>query len=300
MAEGPKRDTLSGPVLRMAKFFLGETLPVVSGAPDIYRLAGDLKARGVPVRASEEELLTKILWCLLQIQNDKEETEQHTALALLAAVVLAIIEDDDFFIPDGVDTTSRYELELLAISVMREHYQASMSLGASIGIYDLSIKHSGDLDGVRERLPGADQPELDNVITKLKIHLGQGEEIFEQQTDPEREAKHRARLDMAYTRSSYLLARLVSIGPASDHEVVRAHIIRREHKHVEIDALGAHRINEEQQAKAAKHFLAWTEENLGEELTDANKAELANRLKDMAKEKADPSASGSNWFFDME
>jgi hypothetical protein len=284
----------------MAKFYLGETLPLVNGAPDIYRLARDLKERGVPVRRSEEDLLTKILWCILQIQNDKEETEQHAALALLAALVIAIIEDDDFYIPDGVDTTSRYELELLAINVMRNHYQATMSLGVSIGIYDLAIKHSNDLDGVRQRLPGADQPELDNVITKLKIHLSQGEAILANQTDPERAAKHKARLELAYTRATYLLARLVSVGPAADHEVVRAHITRREHKHVEIDALGAHRINEEQQAKATKHFLAWTEEDLGEDLTDANKAELASRLKELAKEKADPSSTGDDWFFDME
>lgn len=300
MVQEQKRDTLSGPVLRMAKFYLGETLPVVNGAPDIYRLARDLKERGVPVRPSEEELLTKILWCILQIQNDREETEQHGALALLASIVIAIIEDDDFYIPEGAATTSRYELELLAINVMRDHYQATMSLGVSIGIYDLAIKHSDDLNGVRQRLPGADQPELNSVITKLKIHLSQGEAILAAQADPERAAKHRERLELAYTRSSYLLARLVSIAPASDHAVVRAHITRREHKHVEIDALGAQRINEEQQTQAAKHLLAWTEEDLGEDLTDANKAELAERLKEMAMEKADPTTSGSNWFFDME
>ena len=46
-------------------------------------------------------------------------------------------------------------------------------------------------------------------------------------------------------------------------------------------------------------FLAWTEEELGEELTDENKAVLADRLKEVAKEQEGEEES-SSWFFDME
>ena len=82
-----RADTLSGPLRRMSMFFLGDALPAVAGAPDIYAAAKDLKVRGVPVRKTEEDLLTKTLWCILQVQHDQEESEQHAALALLAALV---------------------------------------------------------------------------------------------------------------------------------------------------------------------------------------------------------------------
>ena len=302
-----RADTLSGPRRRMSMFFLGDALPAVAGAPDIYAAAKDLKVRGVPVRKTEEDLLTKTLWCILQVQHDQEESEQHAALALLAALVLAIIEDDDFSIPEGADTASRRQLELLAIDVMRENSQLNMSLGATIGIYDIRLEHSRDLADVQSRVPDALlTPELQGVLVKLKTHLSQGEGIFEQHSDPERRVRHKLRLDKAYSRSTNLLARLLTKGEGADHAVVRGHIIRREHRHIEIDALGAERVSEAEQIKKTRQLLTWTEEDMGEELTDENKAALAARIREIATEEhsaEQPSGDGdpsSSWFFDMD
>lgn len=295
-----RQDTLSGPLLRMSKFFLGDAIPAIEGAPDIYAIAKDLKARGVSPRPTEERLLTKILWCILQIQNDQEESEQHAALAMLAALVFAIIEDDDFYIPEGADTSTRRELELLAIDVMRDSFQLSMSLGASIGLYDIRIEHSRDLEGVRSRIPPSMvTPDIQAVFVKLGTHLTQGEQIFAGHADPERRTRHQARLAKAYSRATYLLARLLTIPQATDHPVVRAHLIRREHAHIEIDALGAERVTEADQVLKTKEYLSWTEDDLGETLTDENKAALAAKLRDIAREAAgdDPAETGS-WFFD--
>lgn len=302
--DGIPHEPLSGPLLRMAKFFLGETLPQVHGAADVYRLGKELYDRGVKVRNSEESLLQKTLWCMLQIQNDQEESDQHAALALLAGVLLAIIEDDDFYIPEGSDIRNRQNLELVAIKLMEQHYQLNMQLGVAIGMYDLNMTSSADLAGIESRIPAnLNSEELQSVLTKLRIHLGQGEEIFSQHADPARRARHQARLDKAYQRAGILLARLLAVMPAADHPVLRANIVRREHRRIEVDALGAELVNVDDQIRRTKEHLAWTEQGLGEELTDENKAVLAERLREVACESIhgdedDEEASG--WFFDME
>ena len=72
--------------------------------------------------------------------------------------------------------------------------------------------------------------------------------------------------------------------PDEDHPVVRAHIVRRELKQIEVDALGAQRISEAEQAAQAAELLAWTEQDLGEELNDENKAQIAARIEEAARE----------------
>ena len=55
---------------------------------------------------------------------------------------------------------------------------------------------------------------------------------------------------------------------------------------MEIDALGAERIAQamSEGARRARRLREWTEEEMGETLTDENKAELAKRLRDAASE----------------
>lgn len=286
----------------MAKFFLGDTLPEVAGAPDVYRHARGIKERGVPVQPGEELLLTKTLFCILQIQNDREETEQHRALCLLAALVLAVIEDEDFFVPlEPARAIERDDLELLAIELMRAHDQESLSLGATIGVWDLSISSAQDLPRIRQRLPEVDA-ELDATLTKLEVHLRQGEEIFARHEDPERRARHGILLDAARRRATFLLARLLTLPAARDHPVVRGNLLRRELRRIEVDALGAERISQAEQERRTRELLRWTEEELGEALTDENKAELARKLQEAAADShldLGPGDSGS-WFFGME
>jgi hypothetical protein len=294
------QDTLSRPLLKMGRFFLGDSaLPVVESVQDIYRLARDLKARSIRPQEGEEALLRHLTWCMLQIQEDKEEDELHSALAHLAGLVLGIIEDDDFTIPAGCSAGSRTALEGLAIQFGREHEQRSMTLGVAIGVHGLAVASANDLaDFIQGLAPEARTDELIRCINQLIIHLRQGEGIFANHSDPARKEAHRQRLAQAYTRTNYLLARLLGTPPAQDHPVERKYVIRREQRRIELDALGAKVLQETEQTAQTKQWLSWTEEDLGEKLTDANKAELAARLREAVHQ--DTEDDGDDWLSDMD
>lgn len=283
----------------MAKFFVGGGLPRVNDVRDIYAHARDLRDRGVKIEPGEEEFLRQLTWTMLQLQNDQEESELHQALGGLAGLVIAVIEDDDFSIPEGCRISTRVALEGLAVQMQRDLEQQEMRIAAAIGIHQVEVAAAADLDALEQRLPRT--AELDRVLRGARIHLRQGEELLAKQKDPERAARQRERLAEAYDRVSRLLARLLSVTAERDHPVVRAHILRRELRRIEVDALGVERLSEEVQTKRTRELLSWAEEDLGERLTDEGKAELAEKLKAIASESTgheeDGDAGGGSWFF---
>lgn len=287
-------DTLSVPLLRMAKLFVGGGLPAVADVRDVYAYARDLRARGVPIQPAEEVFLRQVTWTMLQLQHDQEESELHQALARLASLVLAIIEDDDFSIPDGCRIGSRVALEALAVQLARDMDQLDMQLAAAMGVHGIDVRGAQDLDGLERRLPRT--PELDRVLRAARIHLRQGEGLLAAQRDPARAERHRARLAEACERTGRLLARLLAVPPERDHPVVRANLQRRELRRIEVDALGVERLSEHEQERRTRELLSWADDDLGEQLTDENKAALAERLRAIAAE-AEDEASAS-WFFD--
>src|SRR5690606_9576096 len=133
-------DTLSVPLLRMAKLFVGGGLPAVADVRDVYAYARDLRARGVPIQPAAEVFLRQVTWTMLQLQHDQEESELHQALARLASLVLAIIEDDDFSIPDGCRIGSRVALEALAVQLARDMDQLDMQLAAAMGVHGIDVR----------------------------------------------------------------------------------------------------------------------------------------------------------------
>lgn len=298
----PDGGGLRGPLLRMAQFFFGPSLGRVNSAKDVYTVARQIRDAGIQVRRSEERLLTQVLWCVLQIQHDREETDQHQALLTLADLVLAVIEDDDFFIPEGVSAGGREEIELLALEVQTQAFQLDMSLGATIGLYDLQFGAAADLQGAWGRVPRPlRSPELQAVFQRLANHLTQGEELLTGQADPAKQARHRDRLAQAYERTGFLLARLLAKTPAADHPVLRENVIKRELKRIEVDALGIERIGAEEQARETRRLLQWTEQDLGVELNDANKAALAAQLQAVAREKvAGAEEDDDDWLSGMD
>lgn len=280
----------------MAKFFIGGGLPRVADVRDIYAHARGLRDRGVSIEPGEEEFLRQLTWCMLQLQNDQEESELHQALGGLASLVLAVIEDDDFSIPEGCKISTRVALEGLAVQMQRDLEQQEMQIAAAIGIHGVEVASAEDLDRLEQRLPST--AELDRALRGARIHLRQGEQLLAKQQDAERAARHRERLTEAYDRVSRLLARLLSVPVGRDHPVVRAHILRRELRRIEVDALGIVRLSEDEQTRKTRQLLSWAEEDLGERLTDEGKASLAEKLRAIASEAEDAgdAASGS-WFF---
>jgi hypothetical protein len=164
-----------------------------------------------------------------------------------------------------------------------------------MGIHGLDVRCADDLDALEQRLPRT--PELEKVLRGARIHLRQGERLLAAQPDPTRADRHRARLVEARERTARLLARLLAVPPDRDHPVVRAHLQRRELRRIEVDALGVERLTEHEQQRRTRELLSWSDEDLGEQLTDENKAALAERLQAIAKE-ADGDDAASSWFFD--
>ncbi|MCO5167168.1 MAG: hypothetical protein M9894_12520 [Planctomycetes bacterium] len=280
----------------MATFFVGGGLPRVDDVRDVFARARDLRERGVPIEPGEEALLRQVTWCMLQLQHDQEEGELHQALARMAALVLAIIEDDDFSIPAGCQLRGRVPLEALAIQVQRQLDQQDMQLAAAMGIQGIEVRGAADLDALAARLPRS--ADLDRALRGARNHLREGERLLAAQRDPARAARHRERLAEAYDRAARLLARLLAVPSERDHPVVRAHVLRRELKRIEVDALGVERLTEDEQARRTRELLKWADQDLGERLDDANKAALAEQLKAVAQEQEGD--AGSSWFFDQD
>lgn len=299
-------DNLSAPLLRMAKFYLGDVcLPRVANVRDVFEYGKALNERGLPVLRSEERFLRQVTWCMLQIENDQEEGELFLALTRIAALTLAIIEDDDLSIPEGYAVGHRSNLEALALRFHQEWLQNDLALGAAMGINDLGFHTSADLEQAASRLLTEDSDEpLRRAFLQGEIFLRQGEAIFERHTDTDRRDAHKHRLDSARERLRLVLARLMAIPLDRDHAVLRAQLVRRELRHVEIDSLGAQRISAAEQALQTRRLLKWTETELGEELTDANKAELSAQLRSLAAAESDQQDEGEGddegWLFGMD
>lgn len=294
------QDNLSGPLSRMAKFFLGDAcLPPVQSVRDVFDYGRELNARGIRILPSEERFLRQVTWCMLQIQGDEEEGDLHQALSQIAALALAIIEDPDLAIPEGYAIGSRENLEAFAFRFQQEWLQQDLSLGATVGVYQLVFTSAQELREAADRLPSEARDEaLDRALQQGEIYLRQGEEIYARHTDEARRSAHQARLGAAIQRLQLLLARLISLPLERDQPLVRAQLVRRELKHVEIDALGAQRISEAEQAFETRRLLRWTEADLGEELTDDNKAALAAQLRELSESDED-SEEGEDWLFSM-
>lgn len=286
----------------MAKFYLGDVcLPRVASVRDVFDYGRALNERGIPVLESEERFLRQVTWCMLQIQDDESEGDLHLALLRIAALTLAIIEDEDLTIPAGYAVGDRANLEALALRFHQEWLQNDLSLGAALGIHDLSFQTSAELEQSAARLLNdASDDALRRAFAQGAIFLRQGEEIYAKHQDEARRAAHEERLGSARERLRLLLGRLLAIAPAQDHAVVREQLVRRELRHVEIDALGAQRISEAEQARQTKRLLRWTEADLGEELTEENKAQLAAQLQELASSEAESQDSGEDWLFGME
>jgi hypothetical protein len=295
-------DNLSKPLLRMAKFYLGDVcLPLVASVRDVFDYGRALNDRGIRVLQSEERFLRQVTWCMLQVQDDEEESDLHLALLRIAALTLAIIEDEDLSIPEGYSVGDRANLEALALRFHQEWLQNDLALGAALGINDLSFQTSSELDQAAQRLVNENtDPALRKAFTQGAIFLRQGEGIYARHTDEARRVAHEARLAAGRERLRLLLGRLFAIAPAQDHSVLRDQLVRRELRHVEIDALGAQRISEAEQAQQTKRLLKWTEADLGEELTAENKAQLAAQLMEVASSESESDDNAEDWLFGMD
>lgn len=295
-------DNLSKPLLRMAKFYLGDVcLPRVASVRDVFDYGRALNERGIGVLPSEERFLRQVTWCMLQIQGDANESDLHLALLRIAALTLAIIEDADLSIPEGYSVGDRANLEALALRFHQEWLQNDLALGAALGIHDLSFQTSSELDQASQRLlnEGSDDA-LRKAFVQGAIFLRQGEGIYARHQDEARRSAHEARLSSARERLRLLLGRLFAVAPAQDHAVLREQLVRRELRQIEIDALGAQRISEAEQARETKRLLKWTEADLGEVLTDENKAQLAAQLMEVASSEGESDDSAEDWLFGME
>tara|TARA_R110002072_G_scaffold154662_2_gene304708 strand:- start:2529 stop:3383 length:855 start_codon:yes stop_codon:yes gene_type:complete len=284
----------------MAKFYLGDVcLPPVASVRDVFDYGRALYERGIPVLLSEERFLRQVTWCMLQEGHDAQ-SDLHLALRRIAALTLAIIEDEDLSIPEGYAVGDRQNLEALALRFHQEWLQNDRTLGAALGTHELSFETSAELDEAAQRLLEADSDEpLRRAFAQGAIFLRQGEELFARHEDPARRSAHELRLRAARERLRLLLGRLLGVPAHQDHKLVRSQLVRRELRHVEIDALGAKRITEAEQAQQTKRLLRWTEADLGEELTEENKAQLAAQLQEVASGEADED-SGEDWLFGME
>jgi len=295
---------LRGPLLRMSRFFLGGTLPRVLGPAEFRERTRDLQARRLPIRAGEARLLTKTMWCLLRAEQNLQRVDRFEALCDLAALALAIVEDDDLYVPDDLDAPTPRELVLLALELRRDRLRRDAALDAAIAEHGLEVEAADDLVAIAARLP-ADRrdPELERVVNRIRTHLGQGEELLAGQSDRQRAWAHRERLAAARRRAELLLGRLLAVRPGDDPAVLRRHVVRRELRRIEVDALGVERIGEAEQTARAKRLLAWTEDELGEVVDDANKDALAERVRAVAEEADDADAAdggSGRWFFEME
>lgn len=297
-------DNLSVPLRRMARFFLTETLPPVQTVRDVYESARVLRERGIAPTLGEERLLRQIVWCMLHVEDGDTTSELQRALARLASLVLAIVEDDDLEIPDDRQIAGRAALESLALEINSDSQQLEMQIGATIGLRSLNVSCAADLEEHGKTIaPDERDPQVERVLQRAAIHLRQGETLLAQQKDPRKAASHRERHAAACTRVMYLLARLLAIPAAGEPPVVRKNLVRRELKRIEVDALGIERLSSEEQIREAAKLLAWTAVDLGETATPENRARLATELRraasmDESESSPEPAAEeDGSWLF---
>lgn len=297
------RAALLKPILNMGRFFVGDSIPRLADPVAINARVKDLKTRGLPVAPAADALLAKIL--LLIVMNGRpEQAELREALGLLAGLVLLVVEDDYFYIPETTEHVSNERVLELASKLASAHALEIQKLHAVIATQGLALSSSADLPGLRARLPQT--PEFERLFTRLEIHLRQGEGILHAQQDPARRAAHEARYRDACQRSLNLLARLIQVPEGQDHKRLRARITSRELKLIEIDALGAANVSDAAQAAEAQRLLDETLDKSGieDDAANASASEIAARL--AAIQSAEPEAEeedgdeDGDWFFDME
>ncbi|MDF1661573.1 MAG: hypothetical protein P1V97_07355 [Planctomycetota bacterium] len=297
------------PILNIARFFVGDTIPRVDGPNALYDAIKSHKDRGIEVSKADTMLLTKLIALLLKHGKDPnnfEKVELYHALRLLSGLVLYVIEDDYFFIPTVTEHASHEKLGWLALKLAKAHDGRTEKLEKTISALNLKFNCASELSVVEAGLPPYMlTKEIKKALVKLKVHLVEGEKIFGRHTQEDRKDAHQTRLNEAYRRSWRLIARLISIPPSADHPKLRKRIIGRELRAIELDALGAKYLSEAEQTDQAEQLLAETEQNFGEVVNEANKEELATRIKEVASQvavegQAAESDEDAGWFFDMD
>ncbi|MGE0709602.1 MAG: hypothetical protein AB7N76_23805 [Planctomycetota bacterium] len=296
-------DSILQPMLNMGRFFVGDSVPILPDAAAVNAGLKDVKARNLPVTPPAEVLLTKVL--VLLVKHRKGDEDLRQGLGLLAGLILLVIEDDYFYVPETTEEASNDKIEELAKKLLRGHRVNVRMVEKAVAQHGLALATSEDLPALRAKLP--DTPEYAKVLGKLEVHLKQGEGLLHKQTDPARRAAHAARFALACKRTLNLLGRLLAIPPASDHARLRKRIISRELKQIEIDALGAAQISDKEQAEEARKLLAQTGvEPGGQDLSQADAAEVAAQLAAINDEASlmESSEGGDGeeggWFFDMD
>lgn len=108
------RVSLLKPILNMSRFFVGDTIPRVKDAKDTYERIRDMIARNIPFKESDKGLLNKLIMLLMKQEKDPNLRGPFNATRLLTGLVLFVIEDDYFFIPEVSEHASLPKLEELA------------------------------------------------------------------------------------------------------------------------------------------------------------------------------------------
>ena len=303
------RVSLLKPILNIARFFVGDTIPRVDGPNALYDAIKSHKERGIQVSKADTMLLTKLIALLLKHGKDPnnfEKVELFHSLRLLSGLVLYVIEDDYFFIPNVTEHASHEKLEWLALKLAKSHDGRTDKLNKTVAALNLKFNSSAELSGVEASLPPyMMNKEIKKTLVQMKVYLSEGESILAGHSSEDRKQRHQLRLNEAYRRSWSLIARLISIPPAADHPKLRKRIISRELRAIELDALGAEYLSEAEQTDQTEQYLKETEKNLGETVTEENKEELATRIKEIATRVSEEEQSADNdsdagWFFDMD
>ena len=291
------RPDLLKPILNMGRFFVGDTIPRLPDPRAINARLKDIKTRKLPVTPAADALLTKVLLLLLRPIG----AEDRDALGLLAGLVLLVVEDDYFYIPQTTEQVGDERLLELARGLARVREREIQRLERVVAAHRLSLTSFEDVSGLGARLPGS--PELERLFGRLEVHLRQGQQILRGQQDAARRSAHAARFADACTRAVNLIGRLLMVPLEQDHARLRKRIVSRELKLIEIDALGAAAVSDKEQAAEAARLLAQTGVVESDVPAGLGAAEIAARLAEIGAGEAEGEGEGEgegDWFFDME
>jgi hypothetical protein len=296
------RAALLKPILNMGRFFVGDSIPRLADPVAINARIKDLKTRGLPVAPAADSLLAKIL-LLIVMSGRPEQQALREALGLLAGLVLLVVEDDYFYIPETTEHVSNERVTELATKLASAHALEIQKLQAVVATQGLALQRTADVAALRARFSRT--PEFERVFSRLEIHLGQGEGILTAQQDPARRQAHENRFREACVRSVNLLARLLQVPEGKDHKRLRKRITSRELKLIEIDALGAANVSDAAQAAEAQRLLDETTSRAGveDDAANASAAEIAARLAQIqstAGDEHEEEEGDGDWFFDMD
>lgn len=291
------RPDLLKPILNMGRFFVGDTIPRLPDPREINARLKDVKTRKLPVTPAADALLTKTLLLLLR----PLEAADRDALGLLAGLVLLVVEDDYFYIPETTEQVGDERLLELARGLARVREREVQRLERVVAAHRLSLVGAAEVGHLGARLPRS--AELERVLARLEIHLRQGEEILRRHSDLARRSAHAARFADACTRAVNLIGRLLMVPQEQDHARLRKRIVSRELRLIEIDALGAAAVSDKEQAAEAARLLAQTGVSESDVPAGLGAAEIAARLAEIGAAEAGPEPEDEeqgDWFFDME